>query len=134
MAHTCYGEMRQLFETFTRVWGSGGQASLHLHTQDGKSRATLDIQLGPPADPRHGAPDVQGDGPGPLPGTQHRPRPFQQHPRRRGPAARARDAARRETWLLEKQKAAEPELVRSTETETVAVDSTDKDSHKKIVT
>ena len=134
MAHTCYGEMRQLFETFTRVWGSGGQASLHLHTQDGKSRATLDIQLGPPADPRPGAPDVRGDGPGPFPGPQHRPRPFQQHPRRRGPAARARDAARRETWLLEKQKAAEPELVRSTETETVAVDSTDKDSHKKIVT
>ena len=125
MAHTCYGEMRQLFETFTRVWGSGGQGSLHLHTQDGKSRATLDIQLGPPADPRPGAPDVREDGPGPVPGPQHRPRPIQQHPRRHGPAAQAWDAARRKTWLMEKQKAAEPELVRSTETEPVAVDSND---------
>ena len=51
MAHTIYGELRQLFETFTRVWGAGGQTSLHLHTQDGQARATLDIQLGPPADP-----------------------------------------------------------------------------------
>ena len=78
------------------------------------------------SDPRPGAPDVRGDGPGPLPGPQHHPRPFQQRPRRRGPAAQARDAARCETWLLEKQKA--------TETETVAVNSTDKNSHKKIMT
>ena len=45
-----------MFETFTRVWGAGGQASLHLHTQDGRSRATLNIELGPTADPRPGAP------------------------------------------------------------------------------
>ena len=45
MDHACYGEVQHLFETFTRVWGSGGQASLHLHTQDGMSRNTLDIQL-----------------------------------------------------------------------------------------
>ena len=51
MAHTSYGELRQLFEIFARVWGSGGQASLHLHSQDSKSRATLNIELGPPADP-----------------------------------------------------------------------------------
>ena len=54
MAHTNYGELRQLFETFTRVWEAGGNTSLHLHTLDGQARATLDIQLGPPADPRKG--------------------------------------------------------------------------------
>ena len=135
MAHTCYGEIRQLFETFTRVWGSGGQASLHLHTQAGKSRAMLDIQLGPPAAPRPGAPDVQGEGPGPTPGPQRHPQHCQQRPRRRGPASRARDAARRNAWLLRKQKTAEPEsdmnTVRSTDTETVTAE---KDSQKKIVT
>ena len=108
MDHTSYGELRQLFETFTRVWGSGGQASLHLHTQDGKSRALLDIQLGPPAAPRPGAPDVREEGPGPTAGPQHRPQPQQQRPRRRGPSSRARDAARRQAWLLKKQQAAEP--------------------------
>ena len=73
MAETNYGELRQLLETFTRVRKVGAQTSLHLHTQDGKSRATLDIQLGPPADPRPGAPDVRGEGPGTIPGPQHRP-------------------------------------------------------------
>ena len=108
MNHTSYGELRQLFETFTRVWGSGGQASLDLHTQDGKSRALLDIQLGPPAAPCPGAPDARGEGPGPTPGPQHRPQPQQQRPRRRGPSSRARDAARRQAWRLKKQQAAEP--------------------------
>ena len=51
MAHTNYGELRQLFKTFTRVWEAGGQTSLHLHTLDGQARAMLDIQLGPPANP-----------------------------------------------------------------------------------
>ena len=52
MALKNYGELRQLFQTFTRVWEAGGDTTLHLHTQDDKARATLDIQLGPPADPR----------------------------------------------------------------------------------
>ena len=95
MAHTNYGELRQLFKTFTRVWEAGGQTSLHLHTQDGKARATLDIQLGPPADPRPGAPDVRGEGPIPRHGPQHH---LQQH-QRRGPAAQARDEVRLATWL-----------------------------------
>ena len=108
MAHTNYGELRQLFETFTRVWEAGGQTSLHLHTQDGKARATLDIQLGPPADPRPGAPDVRGEGPGPVHGPQHHLQPHQRRPRRRGPAARARDEVRREAWLQEQGKIQQP--------------------------
>jgi hypothetical protein len=110
MAHTTYGELRQLFETFTRVWGSGGQASLHLHTQDGRSRATFTLELGPPATPRPGAPDVGREGPGPNHGPQHHLQPRQQRPRRRrGPAARARDAARRTAWLQGKEQRAESE-------------------------
>ena len=94
MAHTNYGDLRQLFETFTQVWGSGGQASLHLHNQDGKSRVTQNIELGPPADPRPGAPVVHGERPGPNHGPQQHLQQRQQRPRRRGPATRARDAAR----------------------------------------
>ena len=102
MAHTNYGELRQLFETFTRVWGAGGQTSLHLHTLDGQARATLDIQLGPSANPRPGAPGVGGESPGPAHGHHHQFKPQQQRPRRRGPAARARDATRREAWHLQR--------------------------------
>ena len=109
MAHTSYGELRHLFETFTRVWGAGGQASLHLHTQDGRSRATLNIELGPPADPHPGAPVVRGERPGPNHGPQHHGQPRQQRPRRRGPAARSRDVARRTAWLQGKEQQAEVE-------------------------
>ena len=49
MALKNYGELMQLFETFTRVLEAMGDTSLHLHTQDDKARATLDFQLGPPA-------------------------------------------------------------------------------------
>ena len=113
MAHTNYGELRQLFETFTRVWEAGGPTSLHLHTLDGQARATLDIQLGPPAIPRPGAPEVPGDMPGPpevpwdMPGLNHGPKhhqePIHQRPRRRGPSSWACDAARREVWLHKKE-------------------------------
>ena len=129
MAHSSYGELRQLFETFTRVWGSGGQASLHLPTQDGRSRATLNIELGSPAVPRPGAPVVRGEGPGPSNSSQQ---PRQQRPRRRGPAARARDVARCTAWLQGKGEQAEPEhniSFMNTEicpdTETVPEDSTE---------
>ena len=64
IAHTNYGELRRLFETFTRVWEAGGQTTLHLHTQNGQTKAFLEIQLGALAAPRPGAPDVQGEGPG----------------------------------------------------------------------
>ena len=105
MAHTNYGELRQLFETFTRVWEAGGQTSLHLHTQNGQAKAFLEIQLGAPAAPRPGAPDVRGEEPGPTHGHQHHHVcPQQREPRRRGPAARARDTARRAAWLLQRQK------------------------------
>ena len=39
MANTNYGELRQLFETFKRVWEAGGQTSLHLFTKDGQAKA-----------------------------------------------------------------------------------------------
>ena len=103
MAHTNYGEFRQLFETFTRVWQAGGQTSLHLHTLDGQARATLDIQLGPPANPRPGAPDVPAGRPGPDHGSKQHQEPDHQRPRRRGPSSRACDAARREAWLKKKE-------------------------------
>ena len=103
MAHTNYGELRQLFETFTRVWEAGGQTSLHFHTQDGQARAMLEIQLGPPAGPRPGAPDVSEERPGPNHGPQHHQEPVHQRPRRRGPSAKARDAARRWAWLQKKE-------------------------------
>ena len=101
--------------------GSGGQASLQLHTQDGKSRATLNIELGPPADPRPGAPVVRGAGPGSnhgpqhhlqpghYHGPQHHLQPRQKRPRRRGPSARARDAARHTAWLQGKEQQNEAE-------------------------
>ena len=103
MAHTNYGELRQLFETFTRVWEAGGQTSLHFHTQDGQARAMLEIQLGPPAGPRPGAPDISEERPGPNHGPQHHQEPVHQRPRRRGPSAKARDAARRTAWLQKKE-------------------------------
>ena len=113
MDHTSCGELRQLFETFTRVWGSGGQASLQLHTQDGKSRATLNIELGPPADPRPGAPVVRGAWPGSNHGPQHHLQPRHKRPRRRGPSARARDAARHTAWLQGKEQQNEAEHKKS---------------------
>ena len=127
MAHSNYGELRQLFETFTRVWKAGGQTSLHLHTQDGQARAMLDIQLGPPGDPRPGAPDVRGEGPGQDHGPQHLPN--QGHPRRRGPSARARDSARRAAWLKKKHYEQQvPPVEQNTEitpdTETVSANPT----------
>ena len=127
MANSNYGELRQLFETFTRVWKAGGQTSLHLHTQDGQARAMLDIQLGPPGDPRPGAPDVRGEGPGQDHGPQHLP--HQGHPRRRGPSARARDSARRAAWLQKKHyEQQDPPAEQSTEiipdTETVSANPT----------
>ena len=129
MAHSNYGELRQLFETFTRVWEAGGQTSLHLHTKDGQARAMLELQLGPPGDPHPGAPDVRGEAPGPENGPHHYP--HQQHPRRCGPAARARDAARRETWLRKKQDGHQEEPAENDtveicpDTETVSASSND---------
>ena len=58
MLHSNLGELEHFFSTFNRVWGAGGHASLSLKTVDGKVSALLDIQLGPPADPRPGAPKV----------------------------------------------------------------------------
>ena len=59
MLHSNSGELHQLFSTFNRVWGAGGDASLSLKTVDGKVSAVLEIQLGPPSAPRPGAPEAQ---------------------------------------------------------------------------
>ena len=55
------GELRQVFETFTRVWQAGGHTI--LHTQDSQARAMLDIRVGPPSGPRPVALYVHGEGP-----------------------------------------------------------------------
>ena len=111
MAHTNYGKLHQLFETFTRVWEAGGQTSLHLHTQNGQAKAFLEIQLGALAAPRPGAPNVQGEGPGQSHGPQHQVPPQQRHPRRREPSARARNTARRAAWLQQRQEKQQPGAV-----------------------
>ena len=141
MAHTNYGELRQLFETFTRVWEAGGQTSLHLHTQNGQAKAFLEIQLGMPAAPRPGAPDVRGEEPGPTHGRQGDfpqrtpPQPYvhpqQWQPRRRGPAARARDTARRAAWLLQQQKNEEAPAVEASDVsvETRDIENTEVESN-----
>ena len=76
--HSNYGEMRKLFDTWTRVWGAGGRASLHIHTLDSKARVVLVLRLGHLAAPRPGAPDVHVEGSG-QPGPQH------QHPQKPHP-------------------------------------------------
>ena len=99
MLHSNAGELHQLFSTFNRVWGAGGDASLSLKTVDGKVSAVLEIQLGPPSAPRPGAPEAQQQAAGnwnQQPG-QHRSQ------RRRGPGRQARDAARRKAWKNRRQ-------------------------------
>ena len=81
MFHTNAGELHQLFSTFNRVWGAGGAASLSLKTVDGKVSAVLDVQLGPPADLRPGAPEVKSHAAGGV----HQQRGQQQRRRHRGP-------------------------------------------------
>ena len=54
-------------------------------------------------EPRPGAPEVRGEGPGLNHGTQRQPQPSVRRPRHRGPAARARDAARRAEWLRQRE-------------------------------
>ena len=58
MLHSNIGEVHQLLSTINRVWGAGGEASLYLKTVDGKVSAVLEVQLGPPASPRPGAPEA----------------------------------------------------------------------------
>ena len=94
MLHSNAGELHQLFSTFNRVWGAGGDASLSLKTVDGKVSAVLDVQLGPPSSPRPGAPEAHQQVAGSL-----RQQPGQRRRRRhRGPGRQARDAARLEAW------------------------------------
>ena len=63
----------------------------------------LEIQQGPPAAPCPGAPVVFEEGPGLHHGPQHHKEQDYQRSQRRGPAARAPDAARRATWLRKQE-------------------------------
>ena len=87
MLHTNRGELQLLFDTFCRVWGAGGQATLTTTTQGGELKANLEIQVGSPSSPRPGAPPTSQRHPGAV---AHRRR----RPRHRGPAAKARSRAR----------------------------------------
>ena len=101
MLHNNLGELHQLFSTFNRVWGAGGDASLSLKTVDGKVSAVLEVQLGPPTALRPGAPEAPQQAAGSWnqqPGQHCRQR-------RRGPGRQARDAARREAWKKRQQEA-----------------------------
>ena len=56
MLHTNVGELLLLFNTFTCVWSSGGQANRSLQTKEGQTWAKLDLQLSPADDHRPGLP------------------------------------------------------------------------------
>ena len=101
MLHTNHGELFRIFDTFCRVWGAGGQATLTTSTQGGLVKANLDVQLGPPTAASPGAPPLHqqrqnawtstfsSSAPG-HPGAAKRRR----RRRHRGPAAIARSKAR----------------------------------------
>ena len=102
MLHTNVAELRLLFDTFTRVWSSGGQANLSLKTKDSQVWAKLDLHLGPADGHRPGLPEAGGSpGAEPMNNQEQLRCDPHLHPQaqRRGPAARARDACRRQYWL-----------------------------------
>ena len=114
LTHTNLQELRDVVSVFTRVWAAGHTAKLDLETQNGKLSLRLDLKLGAAFEPRPGAlrkpgvprpgdPEVRGEGPGLNHGTQRQPQPSVRRPRHRGPAARARDAARRAEWLRQRE-------------------------------
>ena len=100
MLHTNRGELQLLFDTFCRVWGAGGQATLTTTTQGGKLKANLEIQVGSPSSLRPGAPPTSSTAfsssqrliPGHPGAVAHHRR--RRRPRHRGPAAKARSRAR----------------------------------------
>ena len=102
MLHTNAAELRLLFDTFTRVWSSGGQANLSLQTKDSQVWAKLDLQLGAAEGHRPGLPEAGGS---PRAEPVNHQEQLLRDPHlppqalRRGPAARARDARRRQDWL-----------------------------------
>ena len=112
MLHTNRGELALLFDTFCRVWGAGGQATLTTTTKDGQVQANLELQLGHPAEARPGAPSkVQqrlftGKSSAPPPGHPGVAR----RPRHRGPAARAKNCARAALHQAAKASAVQAEV------------------------
>ena len=102
MLHTNAAELRLLFDTFSRVWSSGGQANLSLETKGSQVWAKLDLQLGPADGRRPGLPEAGGRG-GAEPWHHQEQSHCAPHrhaqDRHRGLAARARDVRRRQDWL-----------------------------------
>ena len=104
MIHTNHGELFRIFDTFCRVWGAGGQATLTTTTEGRMLKANLDIQLDPPTAACPGAPPLHQQrqtactstsSSSPTPG--HPGAGGRRHRRRRrhrGPAAKARSNAR----------------------------------------
>ena len=110
LTHTNLQELRDVVSVFTRVWAAGHTAKLDLQTQNGELSLRLDMKLGAAFEarpgalrkhgvPRPGEPEVRGDGTG----NQRQTQPSVRRPRHRGPAARARDAARRAEWLRQRE-------------------------------
>ena len=113
MLHTNVAELWLLVDTFSRVWSSGGQANLSLQTKDSQVWAKLDLQLGPADGHRPGLPEAGGNPRAdPWIHQEQLHRAPQHHPqaRRRGPAARARDARRRQDWLARRLEPAQEQL------------------------
>ena len=104
MIHTNHGELIRIFDTYCRVWGAGGQATLTTSTKRGLLTANLDIQLGPPTAACPGAPPphlqrqtawTPSSSSTPAPGhTGAGSRRYRRRRRHRGPAAKARSNAR----------------------------------------
>ena len=104
-------EVYDLLATFSRCWGEGRKATLHLETEGGKAFYTIShsFALGPPGAPRPGAPAA---GAGPY--QHHHPQYLPGEPgaeaarrvRRRPPSDRRRSAARRAEFLARREAAA----------------------------
>ena len=130
MLHTNVAELLLLFDTFTRVWSSGGQASVSLQTKDGQVWAKLDLQLGPADGHRPGLPEAGGSpGAEPVNHQEQLRRDPHLHPqaRRRGPAARARDARRQQDWLQKRLEPAQDLPESRTDQEQIIPEQEDQD-------
>ena len=110
------------------MWRSGGQANLSLQTKDSQTWAKLDLQLDPADGRRPGPPEAGGRPEAGLWNHQEQPHRAP-HPqaRRRGPAARARDARRRQDWLQKRLEPAQDLPESRTDQEQIIPEQEDQD-------
>ena len=91
MLHTNSETLWLLFNTFARVWSSGGQVNLSLYTKDSQVLAKLDLQLGPADGHCPGRPAARGR-------AAPQPWSIQEHPPRHHlPARRIEESP----WIFE---------------------------------